>query len=85
MNDNTAEVLTVLVLIIGVLILGMFMGDSVGTKTFIMNNYGKEFTVIEKTIRADEFSYKITDGKEKYDFSTKDDLEMNSVITIGVK
>lgn len=79
--NNTGEAICAIIMLLS----GLYLGDNVGTKTFIDMNYGKEFTVIEKTIKADEFSYKITDGKEQYEFDTKDDLEMSSVITIGVK
>ena len=85
MDDNIGELLILLLLFIAVSVSGLMLGDTIGTKAFIDRNYGKELIVIEKTIKADEFSYKITDGKEKYNFDTKDDLEMNSVITIGVK
>jgi len=85
MKDNSIELLIAIAMIVFVLFAGIAIGDMVGTKTFIDINYGKEFIVIEKTIKADEFSYKVTDGKNMYDFTAKDNLEMNDTIVIGAK
>lgn len=64
---------------------GVLTGDTIATKWFININYNKEFTVTEKTIKKNGFSYKISNGNKSYNLITKDDLEMNSAITIGAK
>jgi len=84
---NSGEVIGTILLLGSVYCGGLMIGDTIGEQSFINANYGegKQFTVIEKTIKADEFSYKITNGKKRYTFSTKDNIEMNATITIGAK
>ena len=66
-------------------IIGLVVGTSIENSSFIDNNYGKEFVVFQKTIRSDEFHYKIINGNSEHFLSTKDDLDLNSTITIGVR
>jgi hypothetical protein len=70
---------------LAVFVVSFTIGYISGTRSFINDNYGKEFIVIEKTIKTDEFSYKISNGKGNYNFTTKDNLEMSATVTIGVK
>lgn len=67
-------------------IFGFNVGREGGREDFINKFYNKEFKIISKTSRVDgQYSYTIALPNEiilDYDFSTSDNLELNSTILL---
>lgn len=65
-------------------IFGFNIGRENGRSEFIDKFYKQEFKIISKTSRVDgQYSYSVMQSDEKgvsYDFSTSDNLELNSTI-----
>lgn len=87
MNIKKVDLLLIMLLMALVFFcFGGIFGDAITQKMFINGHFKSEFVVLEKTIRTNgEFSYVLADGIRRYDLHTKDNLEMNDIITIGPK